>query len=96
MRGDVVGIVIPVGLGADQAKGFQQRFLGLVDPVCRRWEYCRYLQLPFVGVSWGVGIRLAYQLDIFPIEEPVAIEAFNGDFWLICREEEGWKRRGWR
>lgn len=44
-------------------------------------------------MSWGVGIRLAYQLDIFPIEEPVAIKALDGDFWLIC---SGMTERGRR
>jgi len=44
-------------------------------------------------VSRGVGIGLADQLDIFPIEEPVAIKALDGDFWLIC---SGTTRRGRR
>lgn len=36
-------------------------------------------------MSRGVGIRFAYQLHILPVEKPVAIEALNSDFWLICR-----------
>lgn len=44
-----------------------------------------HLQLPLVGVSWGVGIRFADQLHILAVQEPVAIEALDGDFWLICR-----------
>lgn len=36
-------------------------------------------------MSWGVGIRFAYQLHILPVEEPVAIKALNSDFRLICK-----------
>lgn len=52
---------------------------------CWEQKHCRHLQLPFIGVSWGVGIRFAYQLHILPVEKPVAIKALNSDFWLICR-----------
>lgn len=57
-------------------------------------EHCGYLQLPLVGVSRGVGVRLADQLHVLPIEKPVAIEPLDSDFWLICRGEAGWESRG--
>lgn len=58
-----------------------------------------HLQLPLVGVSWGVGIRFADQLHILAVQEPVAIEALDGDFWLVCRggeREESRRGRGER
>lgn len=53
-----------------------------------------HLQLPLVGVSWGVGIRFADQLHILAVQEPVAIKALDGDFWLICRGGRKGRRAG--
>lgn len=53
-----------------------------------------HLQLPLVGVSWGVGIRFADQLHILAVQVPVAIKALDGDFWLICRGGGKGRRAG--